>query len=72
MMIQLTDVFVYSLGIMGSLISDYNKRLILLPVIQLRGGHCTLLFYIPNYCNAETGFKLVLLKMRRVNFFLRL
>jgi len=41
-MIQLTDVscvpFRY---VMGSLLSDYNKRLIQLSVIQLSGGHCT-------------------------------
>ena len=30
----------YCLGIMGTVISDYNKRLILLSVIQLSGGHC--------------------------------
>ena len=35
-MIQLTDC----LGIMGPIISDNNKRLIILSVIQLSGGHC--------------------------------
>jgi hypothetical protein len=25
---------------MGPVVSDYNKRLILLSVIQLSGGHC--------------------------------
>ena len=30
---------VYFLGIMGPAISDYYKRLILLSVIQLSGGH---------------------------------
>ncbi len=40
--IQLIDVFVY---IMGPRFFDYNKRLILLLVIQLSGGHCNLLFY---------------------------
>ena len=31
--------FVYCLGIMGPEISDYDKRLILLSVIRLSGGH---------------------------------
>ena len=35
-MIHLTDC----LDISGAVISDYNKRLILLSAIQLRGGHC--------------------------------
>ena len=45
-MIQLTHVlyFVYCLGIMGPTISDYNKRVILLSVIQLSGGHFNWLF----------------------------
>jgi len=40
-MIQLTDVFcVLFRYITGSLLSDYNKRLIQLSMIQLSGGHC--------------------------------
>ncbi len=42
-MIQLTDVvyplFIYKLYI-NSTIFDYNKRLIILSVIPLSGGHC--------------------------------
>ncbi len=38
-MIQLTEVCCYCTN--GPAISDYNKRLILLTVIQLSGGHCT-------------------------------
>ena len=37
-MIQLTNVFMSCLGIMGPAISDYSKRVILLYVIQLSGG----------------------------------
>jgi hypothetical protein len=36
---------VYSKGINGPAMSDYNKRLILLSVIQLSGGHCTTFYY---------------------------
>jgi len=40
-MIQLTDVFcVLFRYTTVSLLSDYNKRLIQLSVIQLSGGHC--------------------------------
>jgi hypothetical protein len=39
-MIQLTDV--YCLSIRGPAIFDYNKRLILISVIQLSGEHCTI------------------------------
>ena len=42
-MIQLNDIFMYCLGMMGPAISDYNKRLILLSVIQLSGRHSILL-----------------------------
>ena len=44
--ITITDLFnlqmffVYSLGTMGLAISDNNKRLIQLSVIQFSGGHC--------------------------------
>ena len=38
--IKLTDVFWYCLGIMGQAISDYNNWLIQLSAIQLNGGHC--------------------------------
>jgi len=34
--------FVYCWGIMGPTLSDYNMQLILLSVIQLSGGHCTM------------------------------
>ncbi len=37
---QLTDVFYVPISIKGPAISDYNKRLILLSVIQLSGGQC--------------------------------
>ena len=39
-LIQLTDVFVYCWGKMGPAVTDYNKRLIVLSVILLSGGHC--------------------------------
>ena len=40
-MIQLINQsFLYFLGIMEPVKSEYNKRLILLSVIQLSGGHC--------------------------------
>jgi hypothetical protein len=39
-MFQLTDVFMYFYGINVPAIFDYKKRLILLSVIQLSGGHC--------------------------------
>ena len=38
--IKLTDVFIYCRGIMGPAISDYNKWLILLSMIQLSDEHC--------------------------------
>ena len=38
-MIQLTDFFVYTLGVLGPTISDYNKRMILLSMILLSGGY---------------------------------
>ncbi len=46
--------FVYCLGIDEPAISDYNKRMILLYVIQLSGGHCSikimnLLEFLYNY-----------------------
>jgi hypothetical protein len=42
LMIQVTDVFCVLLrDIDGTVISDYNKRLILLDVNQLSGGQCT-------------------------------
>ena len=44
-LIQLTDIFVYCWGKMGPAVSDYNKRLILLSVIQLNGGHSIDLLY---------------------------
>ena len=31
----------YCLGTMGPEVSDYNKWLIILSMIQLSGGHCT-------------------------------
>ena len=40
-LIQLTYVFVYCLGIMVPAKSYYNKRLILLSVIQWNRGYCT-------------------------------
>ena len=44
-MIQLTDVFcVLFRYTMGPVVSDYNKRLILLSAIQLSGGHCKSIF----------------------------
>ena len=36
----------YCSGKIGHVIFDYNKRLILLFVIQLSGGHCTTLPYM--------------------------
>ena len=39
-MIQLTDIYCVLFRHIGPVISDYNKRLILLSVIQLSGGHC--------------------------------
>ena len=38
-MITLTGVFVHCLFLMGPAISDYNKRMILLSVIRISGGH---------------------------------
>jgi hypothetical protein len=40
-MIQLTDGFCVLFRFNGTTIYDYNKRLILLSVIQLSGGHST-------------------------------
>jgi hypothetical protein len=37
---QLTNVFCVLFTCNGAAIFDYNKRLILLSVIQLSGGHC--------------------------------
>jgi len=54
-MIQLTDLVCVLLGIMGSAISDYNMRLILLTVIQLSGGHCKTIE--PNIFQLITLFK---------------
>ena len=31
----------YCSGIIGSVVSDYSKRLILLSIIQINGGYCT-------------------------------
>ena len=39
-MIQFPKYFDYCLGVIESVIYDYIKRLILLSVIQLSGGHC--------------------------------
>ncbi len=39
--IQLTEVFMLFKNIMGPVEYDYIKRLILLFVFRLSGGHCT-------------------------------
>ncbi len=46
-MIQLADIFCVLFSyITGSLLSDYNKRLIQLSVIQLSGGQCIHLLFV--------------------------
>ena len=44
----------YCLGIIEPVIPDYNKRLILLSVIQLSGGHCIIHFFRFNMFKSES------------------
>ncbi len=47
----------------GPAISDYNKRLILLSVIQLSGGHCMSLWFSWNFYFSKRQISIDLAKM---------
>ena len=60
----------YYLGIMGPVISDYNKRLILLSVIQISGGHCSFIRIIYPSQDQSLHVHDILYGIQRIVYFL--